>query len=145
MTWWPKDWIPWHHMPLLSEGETVKLSVPKNIYSDHIVISTDVDRFPTSKSPMKHTSTEALAIQVMVERQTWWLPDGKTMSFVIMKINFHHVYYIYICIIFIKIMVACGSVSISLTSLYKYYGTVLVTCDSMWDLLIFRATVTSQF
>ena len=118
-------------MPLLSEGETVKLSVPKNIYSDHIVISTDVDRFPTSKSPMKHTSTEALAIQVMVERQTWWLPDGKTMSFAIMKINFHHVYYIYICIIFIKIMVACGSVSISLTSLYKYYGTVLVTCDSM--------------
>ena len=42
-------------------------------------------------------------------------------------------------------MVACSSVLISLTSLYKYYGTVLVTCDSMWDLLIFRATVTPNF
>ena len=41
-------------MPLLPEGETVKLSAPKNIYNDDIVISTDVARFPESKNPMKH-------------------------------------------------------------------------------------------
>ena len=42
-------------------------------------------------------------------------------------------------------MVACGSVLISLTSLCKYYGSVLVACGSMRDLLIFRAIVTPQF
>ena len=42
-------------------------------------------------------------------------------------------------------MVACGSILISLTSLCKYYGSVLVVCGSMWDFLIFRVTVTLQF
>ena len=42
-------------------------------------------------------------------------------------------------------MVACGSVFILLTSLYKYYGSVLVACGSMPDLLIFGATVIPQF
>ena len=32
---------------------------------------------------------------------------------------------------FIKIMVACGSVFNSLKSLYKYYGSVLVACASV--------------
>ena len=48
-------------------------------------------------------------------------------------------------IIFIKIMVACGNMLISLTSLSIYYGSVFVACGSMWDLFIFRATVKLQF
>ena len=51
---WSKDLIPWHDMLLLLEGTTVKLPAPKNIYSEDIVISTDVAIFATSKSPIKH-------------------------------------------------------------------------------------------
>ena len=42
-------------------------------------------------------------------------------------------------------MVACGGVFILLTSLYKYYGSVLVACGSTPDVLIFRGTVIPQF
>ena len=62
---WSKDLITWHNMLLLLEGETVKLPTPKNIYGEDIVISTDVAIFATSKS----SSTEALTMQVMTERQ----------------------------------------------------------------------------
>ena len=41
-------------MLLLLEGETLKLPAPKNIYSEDIVISTDVAIFATSKSSIKH-------------------------------------------------------------------------------------------
>ena len=51
---WSKDLIPWHDMLLLVEGETVNLPAPKNIYSEDIVISTDVAIFTTSKSSIKH-------------------------------------------------------------------------------------------
>ena len=51
---WSKDLIPWHDLLLLLEVETVKLPVPKNIYSEAIVISTDVTIFATSKSSVKH-------------------------------------------------------------------------------------------
>ena len=51
---WSKDLIPWHDMLLLLEGETVKLPAPENIYSEDIVISTDVTIFATTKSSIKH-------------------------------------------------------------------------------------------
>jgi len=51
---WSKDLIPWHDMLLLLEGETVKLPAPKNIYSEDVVITTNVAIFATSKSPIKH-------------------------------------------------------------------------------------------
>ena len=41
-------------MMLFLESETVKLSVPKNIYSEDTVISTDVVMSVTSKSSIKH-------------------------------------------------------------------------------------------
>ena len=41
-------------MQLLLEGETVKLPALRNIYSEDIVISTDVAIFATSKSSIKH-------------------------------------------------------------------------------------------
>ena len=47
--------IPWHDMLLLLEGETVKLPAPRNIYSEDIVISTDVTIFATNKSSIKHS------------------------------------------------------------------------------------------
>ena len=52
--WWSKDLIPWHDMLLLLEGETVNLPAPNNIYSENIVISTDVAILAASKSPIKH-------------------------------------------------------------------------------------------
>ena len=51
---WSKHFIPWHDMLLLLEGENVKLPAPKYIYSEDIVISTDVTIFGTSKSSIKH-------------------------------------------------------------------------------------------
>ena len=51
---WSKDLICWHDILILLEGKTVKLPVLKNIYSEDIVISTDVAIFATSKSSMKH-------------------------------------------------------------------------------------------
>ena len=54
---WSKDLIPWHDLLLLLEGETVKLLIPKNIYSEAIGISTDVTMFATSKSSIKHRGT----------------------------------------------------------------------------------------
>ena len=51
---WSKDLILWHDMLLLLEGETVKLPAPENIYSEDIVISTDVTIFATTKSSIKH-------------------------------------------------------------------------------------------
>ena len=77
---WSKDLIPWHDMLLLLEGTTVKLPAPKNIYSEDIVISTDVAIFATSKSPIKHRSSYNA---MMTGRQRLWLPDGGTMSFAI--------------------------------------------------------------
>ena len=50
-----KDVIPWYDMLLM--GEIVKLPAPKNIYSEDIMISTDVAIFATSKSPIKHRSS----------------------------------------------------------------------------------------
>ena len=52
---WSKDLIPWHDM--LLKGEIVKLPAPKNIYSEDIMISTDVAIYATSKSPIKHRSS----------------------------------------------------------------------------------------
>ena len=51
---WSKDMIPWCDMLLLLKGQTVKSPAPKNIYSDDIVISTDVAIFPTSNSSIKY-------------------------------------------------------------------------------------------
>ena len=51
---WSKDLIPWHDLLFLLEDETVKLPAPKNIYSEAVVISTDVAIFATSKSSIKH-------------------------------------------------------------------------------------------
>ena len=51
---WSKDLILWHDLLLLLEGETVKLPAPKNIFSEGIVISTDVAIFAASKSTVKH-------------------------------------------------------------------------------------------
>ena len=53
-SWWSKDLIPWHDVLLLLEDETVKLLAPNNIYSEDIVISTDMAIFATSKSPIKY-------------------------------------------------------------------------------------------
>ena len=44
----------WHNVLLLLEGETVKLPAAKNIYSEDIVISTNVAIFWTSNNPIKH-------------------------------------------------------------------------------------------
>ena len=51
---WSKDLIPWYDLLLLLKCETVKLPAPKNIYSEDIVISTDVAIFPTNKSSIRH-------------------------------------------------------------------------------------------
>ena len=45
--------------------------------------------------------------------------------------RYHNPLKLYINIIFIKIMIACGGVLVLLTSLYNYYGSVLVACGSM--------------
>ena len=41
-------------MPLVLEGETVKLAAPKKIYSEYIVISAEIAVFATSKILFKH-------------------------------------------------------------------------------------------
>ena len=64
---WSKDLIPWHDILILLEDETVKLPALENIYSEDIVISTDVTIFATSKNSVKHGGFSLL-------------PDGKTMS-----------------------------------------------------------------
>ena len=58
--------IIWYDMLLFLEGETVKLTPPKNIYSEDIVISTDVAILQQARV---QSSTEALAMQVMTWRQ----------------------------------------------------------------------------
>ena len=51
---WSKDLIHLHDMLLLLEGKTVEPPAPKNIYSEDIVISTDVAIFVTRKTSIKH-------------------------------------------------------------------------------------------
>ena len=63
---WSKEMIPWHDMVVLLEGETVKLPVPINIYSEGIVISTVVTNL---QQPRAQSYTEAVTMQVMTERQ----------------------------------------------------------------------------
>ena len=69
---WSKDLIPRHDLQLLLEGETVKLPVPKNIYSEAIVISNDVTIFATSRSSSKHrgpyNESDDKETEMMVDR-----------------------------------------------------------------------------
>ena len=51
---WSKNLICWNDMLLLLEDETVKLPAPNNVYSEDVVISTNVAIIATSKSPIKH-------------------------------------------------------------------------------------------
>ena len=61
--------IPWHD---ILEDETVKLPAPKNIYSEDIVISTDVAIFAASKSPIKqrgsYNASDDREIEMMIAR-----------------------------------------------------------------------------
>ena len=50
---WSKNLICWNDMLLLLEDETVKLPAPNNVYSEDVVISTNVAIIATSKSPIK--------------------------------------------------------------------------------------------
>ena len=56
---WSKDLIHWHDMLLLLEGKTVEPPAPKNIYSEDIVISTDVAIFVTRKTSIKHRGSSS--------------------------------------------------------------------------------------
>ena len=49
-----KDLNLWNDMLVLLAGETVKLTAPRKIYSEGIVISTDVAISATNKSPTKY-------------------------------------------------------------------------------------------
>ena len=51
---WSKDLFHWHDMLVLLEDKTVEPPAPKNIYSEDIVISTDVAIFVTRKTSIKH-------------------------------------------------------------------------------------------
>ena len=51
---WSKDLIQWHDFLNLLEGNTVRLPAPKNIYSEDIIIKSDVAIFATSISPISH-------------------------------------------------------------------------------------------
>ena len=59
-------------MLILLEGETVKLPALENIYSEEIVISTDVTIFATSKSSIKHggpcNATDGRETEMMATR-----------------------------------------------------------------------------
>ena len=55
-------------MLLLLEGETLKLPAQKNIYSEDIVISTDVAIFATSKSSIKHRGRDDRETEIMAAR-----------------------------------------------------------------------------
>ena len=46
---WNRDCITWKDLLLLLEGETVKLPAPKNIYTNDVIINSDVAIFATSK------------------------------------------------------------------------------------------------
>ena len=69
---WSKVLICWHDILILFEGKAVKLPVPKHIYSEDIVISTDVATFATSKSSMKHkgpyNASDGRGTEVMASR-----------------------------------------------------------------------------
>ena len=53
---WSIDLIPWQDMLLLIEGKLLKLPAPKKMYSEDILISTDLAIFATSKGSIKHGS-----------------------------------------------------------------------------------------
>lgn len=50
---WSRDLIPWNDLLLLLEGETVKLPAPKNMYSQDVLINSDVPVFATSKCKIR--------------------------------------------------------------------------------------------
>ena len=51
---WSRESILWKDLLLFLEGECVKLPAPKNVFSEDIVISTDVAIFATSKSQITY-------------------------------------------------------------------------------------------
>ena len=56
-----RDVIPWKDILILLEGETVKLTAPRNQYSTDVVIDTDIPIFATSKSPIMFKGPMAIS------------------------------------------------------------------------------------
>ena len=52
-----KEVIAWKDLLLLVEGETVRLSAPKNHFSSDVVIDSDIPIFATSKCPIIYKGT----------------------------------------------------------------------------------------
>lgn len=66
---WNKDSIPWKDLLLLLEGETVKLPAPKNLFSEDVIIDSNVAIFSTSKEQIAfkgpYNTTDAIENDMM--------------------------------------------------------------------------------
>ena len=51
---WSRELIQWQDMLNLLEGETVKLPAPKNMFSEDVIITSDVAIFATSIFKIQH-------------------------------------------------------------------------------------------